>query len=222
MATPPAHSHSSRWRGPSQGPAVQGGFLPTASTPMWGAFLGLGVCSDGEQRAVVPADSGVTTRHRGTSSMRATRRTRGARAACVSRFGGHWGPLAPVCPASLTCSRNHATATRCVATVSGQQTLHDDKPTRGLHTGATADAREGGGRRQPRRHGRRRRRSARRACRARVICLGRRRAGADGPAAAAGPAGGGGVLPTNRASNQVLGTPILSTRHVGFSPTSYI
>ena len=144
MATPPAHSHSSRWRGPSQGPAVQGGFLPTASTPMWGAFLGLGVCSDGEQRAVVPADSGVTTRHRGTSSMRATRRTRGARAACVSRFGGHWGPLAPVCPASLTCSRNHATATRCVATVSGQQTLHDDKPTRGLHTGTTGGCTGGG------------------------------------------------------------------------------
>ena len=170
---------------------------------MWGALLGLGVCSDGEQRAVVTAAC-VPHAARG--------------AACVSRFGGHWGPLTPVCPASLTCSRNHATATRCVATVSGQQTLHDDKPTRGLHTGQRRMRREGGGRRQPRRHGRRRRRSARRACRARVICLGRRRAGADGPAAAAGPAGGGGVPPTNRTSKSGFRNPDMSTRHVDFSP----
>ena len=121
----------------------------------------------------------------GTSSVRA------------SRFGGHWGPLSPVCPASLACSRNHATATRCVATVSGQQTRHDDKPTRGLHTGQRRMRREGGGRRQPRRHGRRRRRSA-------------RRAWAGGPAAAAGPAPGGGRRAPHESDEQIrfLGTLI--------------
>ena len=186
--------------------------------------MGLGVCSDGEQRAVVTVTAVLRERYETPEgffrpryhlgSMRATRRTRCG--VCLS-LRGPWGPLAPVCPASLTCSRNHATATRCVATVSGQQTLRDDKPTRSLHTGQRRMRREGGGRRQPRRRGRRLRRSARRACRARVICLGRRRVGANGPAAAAGPApAAAACLPRIGRANQVFRNPDMhsSRRHL--------
>ena len=37
--------------------------LPPTSTPMWGALLGLGVCSDGEQRAVVTVTAVLRERY---------------------------------------------------------------------------------------------------------------------------------------------------------------
>ena len=136
MATPPAHSHSPRWRRPSQGPAVQGGFLPTDLDSHVGRLIGAWCVF---LRGTTQCCGHRHHRRRFSNQGRAISPT--GPAACVPLASGAIGdPALLFAPShSRFSSPRHGRSQ-----ASGHQTRHDDKPARGLHTVTTANATGGG------------------------------------------------------------------------------